>query len=73
MPLSAITARATRDDAADWCAVTQRDLLIQRRLALKAVARGRNTQAATALAARIDAELAERRERIFDRRGKAMD
>ncbi len=50
-------------------AFTFRELLAQRRLAERAIRRGRAPESARALLARIDAELAERRERLFARRG----
>ncbi len=48
--------------------LTFRELLAARRLAQRAVSRGRNPARAQALAAAIEGELAERKDRIWARR-----
>lgn len=65
MPLSRISEGDT-----PLAAFTFRELAQQRRLAVRAVRRGRNPQEARRLIARIEAELEARRARLFDRRGR---
>ena len=63
MPLTGIGGRDT-----PLGAFTFRELARQRRLAERAIRRGRNPEEAHALLARIDDELARRRARLFARR-----
>lgn len=65
MPLTGISRR----EPTALAAFTYRELLTQRRLAQRAVARGRSPEAAHALLQRIDAELEQRREGMFRRAG----
>jgi len=61
MPLTGVSRRTT-----PLGAFTYRELLNQRRLAERALARGREPDASRALLARIEAELATRRTRKLD-------
>jgi hypothetical protein len=62
MPLTGVSRRTT-----PLGAFTYRELLNQRRLAERALARGREPDASRALLTRIEAELATRRTRKLDR------
>jgi hypothetical protein len=64
MPLTGISHRTT-----PLGAFTYRELLTQRRLAERAIARGRDEEAARALLARIEEELATRRIAKLNRAG----
>ncbi|WP_420392441.1 hypothetical protein [Acuticoccus sp.] len=68
MPLSGISRRDTALGA-----FTFRELVTQRRLAERAIARRRDAAAARALIARIDDELAARRGGKLDRAGRALE
>lgn len=67
MPLSGIGRREGPLDA-----FTFRELVRQRRLAERAIRRGRNPEEARALVERIEAELAARRARLMDRRAEGV-
>lgn len=64
VPLTGVSRRTT-----PLGAFTFRELLTQRRLALGAIARGRQPEAAEALLARIEEDLAMRRAARLDRAG----
>ncbi len=67
MPLTGISRR----EPTELAAFSFRELLTQRRLAQRAIARGRNVAAAGALLGRIEAELDRRRAAKFRRAGEA--